>query len=427
MAKTLDQLPVASVPAAADLLLIQQGGLDRQISFGSGNASLQETLWANFTPRVVGTVVNVAQTANTVPWANLTGVPTTTNWVTIVNTPTTLSGYNITDAIHTNTDGVIAGNLTVTKSVVIGADLTVNGTMTTVHSTTIALADNIIQVNAEMTGAPPITLQGGIQVNRGSQAAYNMLWDEKFQNFRIGQAVAGDQEAGLQAVATRQDSTSWTANAVPFWNNTLFRFDPSTVTVSGSVLTGSLNGNAATASVAASANAVSFNNGLTTASNVTFAGVSVTNTLSANIVSANQVLNATWNDIADFVELDASMTIEYGKAYVRRIDGSLIKATSYMQKGVLGIASDTYGFGLGTKEGKPQIPLAIGGFVLACVDKIYEPGTPLTCKEGGYLTEMLPQDKREYPERMLATFDKVERKSSWNGIEVRGRHWVKVI
>jgi len=46
-------------------------------------------------------------------------------------------------------------------------------------------------------------------------------------------------------VATRQNSP--TANAIPTWNNTAKRFDTTSVTISGSTITGSLSGNATTA------------------------------------------------------------------------------------------------------------------------------------------------------------------------------------
>ena len=94
---------------------------------------------------------------------------------------------------------------------------------------------------------------------------------------------------------------------------------------------------------------------------------------------------------------------------------------------MLGIASDTLGFGVGQKpEGTPQIPIAIGGFVLAYVDQLYDSGTPLTCTKDGWLTEMGMGVKMEYPERMVGTFYKIEPAEFWNYIEVKGRSWVKI-
>jgi hypothetical protein len=39
---------------------------------------------------------------------------------------------------------------------------------------------------------------------------------------------------------------------------------------------------------------------------------------------------------------------------------------------------------------------------------------------------MTQEDKRNYPERIVATFWKKETINEWNGIIVAGRHWVKV-
>lgn len=392
MSKTLDQLPIATSPSALDILLIQQGGLDRQIPFAGSSTSLLETLWITYAARVSATsilssqIVPVTQPNPTlIPWANVTGSPTSTAWGTLTGTPTTLYGYNITDAVHNNTDNIIAGSLSIT------GNLTVSGTTTQVNTTEVNIADSLININSNLIVAPPSNLRGGIQVNRGTQPAYQFLWDEETQTFRIGQV------GNLEAVATRENTP--VANKIPYWNAALNEYNSSGVSVSGSTLTGSIT-------------AVTFNDGLTTTSDVQF----------------GTVYGAVWNDIADFLEIDADTEIEFGKAYVRFPDGTLAKSKEYMQKGVMGIASDTFGFGVGQKpEGTPQLPIAIGGFVLACVDKIYDPGTPLTCAFDGSLTEFLQVNKREFPERTVAIFDRVEKNPVWNGVNVKGRHWVKVL
>jgi hypothetical protein len=98
-----------------------------------------------------------------------------------------------------------------------------------------------------------------------------------------------------------------------------------------------------------------------------------------------------------------------------------------MEIGAIGICTDTYGFGVGSKkDGMKQMPIAIGGFVLAYVDKEYPSGTPLTVNSNGYLTEITQVDKMEYPERVVATFYKTENNEYWNEVPVKGRMWVKV-
>jgi hypothetical protein len=146
---------------------------------------------------------------------------------------------------------------------------------------------------------------------------------------------------------------------------------------------------------------------------------------------ASIVYNAVWNDIADFVQVEdlPQGPLQFGRVYVRDLQNPEWAhiASSYAAKGILGIASDTLGFGVGKKDdGIPQIPVAIGGFVLAYVDKVYECGTPLTTTKDGGLTKARLLTRLSHPERIIATFDKPEKGLEWNGVAVRGRHWVKV-
>lgn len=141
---------------------------------------------------------------------------------------------------------------------------------------------------------------------------------------------------------------------------------------------------------------------------------------------ATKVYNAVWNDIADFQKvLDE---IEYGKCYYDTPEGAKI-CTERCQMAIIGIASDTYGFGVGNHADERYAPFAIAGWVLAHVDKEYPTGTPLTNNEEGVLTEIFPAEKREFPERIVATYKKKEIAEFWgpnNEIKVNGRSWVKV-
>lgn len=143
-------------------------------------------------------------------------------------------------------------------------------------------------------------------------------------------------------------------------------------------------------------------------------------------LNATKVIGAVYNDIADFLEIPEGFEFSYGKVYCRNANFQIVESSYYLERGIVGIASDTYGFAVGEKVGFNQIPIAVGGWVLAYVDKVYEPGTPLTCTENGYLTEMQFKDKSLFPERIIATFDRPEKEETWNGIAVKGRSWVKV-
>lgn len=103
-------------------------------------------------------------------------------------------------------------------------------------------------------------------------------------------------------------------------------------------------------------------------------------------------------------------------------------SSKYCDNSILGIATDTYGFGVGKKRlGNKEIPIGVCGFVLAYVDKCYKPGTPLTCTKNGYLTKISWWRKILNPEKIVATFIKNENKELFaNKVKVNGRNWVKV-
>ena len=148
------------------------------------------------------------------------------------------------------------------------------------------------------------------------------------------------------------------------------------------------------------------------------------------IKSATGVYNAVWNDLADCIPVDDECKVEPGYCYC--FDGEkYYKATKYLDEGIVGIDSDTYGMNMGHKPGLNQMDVAVAGFVLAYVDKEYKPGTPLTCTENGYLTEIKKEDKIEYPERIVATYWKNEPADEWGSdsrkVKVNGRKWVKVV
>lgn len=149
--------------------------------------------------------------------------------------------------------------------------------------------------------------------------------------------------------------------------------------------------------------------------------------VSTSGIKADKVYNAVWNDIADCIEVDC----EPEAGYCYSFNGThYYKSTQYLDKHFIGIHSDTYGFSMGNKEVPNQLKVAIAGFVLAYVDKVYESGTPLTCTKEGYLTEILPEDKIKYPERIVATYWKPEKNKEWGSntqkVKVNNRHWIKI-
>jgi len=136
---------------------------------------------------------------------------------------------------------------------------------------------------------------------------------------------------------------------------------------------------------------------------------------------ATKVYGAVWNDYADYWKAAPSELIVPGCIYIQT-EAGLQLCRNRADKRVVGICSDTYGMAIGDK--KNSVPIAIGGFVLAHIDKEYPVGTLLVAK-GIQLTkakwyEILLQ-------KPIAKYIKPEFKKIYNKIDVNGRHWVKVI
>lgn len=142
-----------------------------------------------------------------------------------------------------------------------------------------------------------------------------------------------------------------------------------------------------------------------------------------------KVYGAVWNDLADSITVNEDAEIEPGYCYCLK-NGKYIKSSKYLDNGIIGIHSDTYGFKMGDKLDNKQLDCAVSGFILAYVDKDYLPGTALTCTKNGYLTKIKFKDKQRFPEKIIATYWKDELNEEWGPdnkkIKVNGRKWVKI-
>ena len=94
----------------------------------------------------------------------------------------TIAGVKtFTDNANFNGD-VNLGN-SVTDTVVIAGNLTVNGTQTTVNSATLSVADNEITLNSDVTGTP--SQDAGIEVERGTSTNTRIRWNETTDHWEI--------------------------------------------------------------------------------------------------------------------------------------------------------------------------------------------------------------------------------------------------
>lgn len=141
---------------------------------------------------------------------------------------------------------------------------------------------------------------------------------------------------------------------------------------------------------------------------------------------ATKVYNAVYNDFADYWgKLPEGEKPVHGRVYVACGGKNVKIADKRADSSALGICSDTYGFASGQSVG--DVPLAVAGFVLAYVDKEYEPGTRLVNDDRGGLTRAEPVELF----KVIAKFVTKEKKRYLNTkterITVNGRCWVKVI
>ena len=167
------------------------------------------------------------------------------------------------------TDSVTFAGLYSSGDVVLGGNLTVNGTTTTVNATNSLIADPLIELN---TGATSNANDLGFVFERGStgdNAA--LIWDESEDKFKIGTTTATGASTGNMTVTTGSLIANLVGNV--------------TGNVSGSA--GSATGNAATATALATGRTIALTGDVTGTSG-SFDGsgnVSIAATIAANSVA----------------------------------------------------------------------------------------------------------------------------------------------
>jgi hypothetical protein len=155
-----------------------------------------------------------------------------------------------TGSVTVSVDGSTA--LTVSSSgVVVAGNFTVQGTTTTIEANTINLADNIITLNSDATGAP--TQNAGIEVERGDEANVQLRWNEGSQKwtFTNNGAVYFPMAVGTDDLAEGTTNLYHTAararSALSVTSNTGISYNSSTgVFGLGSIPNSSLTNNSIT-------------------------------------------------------------------------------------------------------------------------------------------------------------------------------------
>lgn len=146
------------------------GDVVGSVSFdGSANATITTAIQANSV--ALGTDTTGDYVA---------GVGGTTNQITV----TSSGGEGSTPTLSLPSAVILPGSLQTTSDVIVGGNLTVNGTTTTVNSNTVNIGDNTIVLNADETGTP--SQDAGIEIERGTSANVSWLWDETNDRWSAG-------------------------------------------------------------------------------------------------------------------------------------------------------------------------------------------------------------------------------------------------
>lgn len=101
-------------------------------------------------------------------------ITTTATTASIFNTNATT--VNFAGEATTLNIGGSSGTTTVGNSLVVTGDLTVNGTTTTLNTSELAVEDNTIVLNSNVTGSP--VANAGIEVERGTEDNVSIIWNE---------------------------------------------------------------------------------------------------------------------------------------------------------------------------------------------------------------------------------------------------------
>jgi hypothetical protein len=160
-------LPGATLDAIGDVTItsVQNGDFLRYN--GSASAWINDPV--NLSTDTVGSYVESLIAGTGVTISNNSGEGAT---------PT----ISIGQAVGTSAS-VTFGQVETISNLVVGGNLTVNGTTTTLNTDTLSIEDNIVVLNSNVTGVP--VLNAGIEVERGDSANVAIRWNESLDVWEI--------------------------------------------------------------------------------------------------------------------------------------------------------------------------------------------------------------------------------------------------
>lgn len=181
---------VTVADSGVDALISNSMLKNNTIGFGITNDSAQIALGGNVIFAGTANEVDVSHSSGTITY----GLP---NNVTVSN-KLTAADLSITDSARIGNDLSVGGDVT------LGGNLWVKGTTTTVNSTTVEIADNVMLINSNQTGTPPTSMRGGLEVERGTSTNVNLQWNELGDYWE----AAYDGSNNLSEIFTHNNTTT---------------------------------------------------------------------------------------------------------------------------------------------------------------------------------------------------------------------------
>ena len=162
----------------------------------------------------------------------------TGSWGGTAQANVNMNGYSINSANTINVNDIVAtGNLTI------------SGTTTYINTTNLNIGDNILTLNADLPGATAPTENSGIEVNRGSSANVQFIWDETSdrwttngQSLAISSLIASGSASGITTLAAGNTTITGFANVSVSVNSAAFTVGSTVVANSTGTYATFLNG-----------------------------------------------------------------------------------------------------------------------------------------------------------------------------------------
>ena len=104
------------------------------------------------------------------------------------DTVLTLENAVVSNTLTANITSITTANVATLTAVngTFTGNLTVSGTTTYINTTQLNVGDNIISLNADLPSNTAATENAGVEVNRGSSANVQLIWDESVDRWSIG-------------------------------------------------------------------------------------------------------------------------------------------------------------------------------------------------------------------------------------------------